>query len=481
MKLINNKADSTHSYYERNITNRVSTQLRFEKTFTNKSVFTFKNSIGYFDRSIKKTDYIFAGKQISSFSELSYLVTKNKSEWVFGGNVWTDNFQQTNTTLYPLDNNLIIGGAFFQNKFKANEKLIIETGIRADGTNQNSFFVLPRISAMYKMTNKITTRIGGGLGYKSPTIFSENAEEKGFKNIQPLNFQKIKSEQEANQIYLQSIVEHMSIGILIFDEGGEVKLINKATKELLRMPHLRHIKALERISLDLLTSLYTLETGESKLVSVTHEEGTLLLTLRATLLQLQGQQLKIISVQNIRSEMEEQELEAWQKLIRVLSHEIMNSITPVVSLASSINDLVAQDLITQTAGGQVTIDEDVMTDVQTGLLTIEKRSEGLLHFVHDYRKLARIPKPNLKPVKLQSLFQQLDALLRTDMVHRDVTFALYLPKEEMEVLADAELISQVLINLIKNAMEACAECEKPLVEVVAYFDPMENNMVKPAK
>jgi outer membrane receptor for ferrienterochelin and colicins len=194
MKLINDKADSTHSYFERNITNRVSTQLKFEKIFANKSVLTFKNSIGYFDRSIKKSDYVFSGKQISSFSELSYLLSKNKSEWIFGGNLWTDNFQQTNTSLYPLDNNLIIGGAFIQNNFKASEKLIIETGIRADGTNQNSFFILPRISAMYKITNKLTSRIGGGLGYKTPTIFSENAEERGFRNIQPLDFQKIKPE-----------------------------------------------------------------------------------------------------------------------------------------------------------------------------------------------------------------------------------------------------------------------------------------------
>lgn len=194
MKLINDNADSAHSYFERNITNRVSTQLKFEKIFANKSVLTFKNSVGYFDRSITNSDYIFAGKQISSFSELSYLLEKNKSEWIFGGNLWTDNFQQTNATLNPLDNNLITGGAFIQNNFKTNEKLIIETGIRADGTNQNIFFVLPRISAMYKITNKLTTRIGGGLGYKTPTIFSENAEEKGFRNIQPLDFQKIKPE-----------------------------------------------------------------------------------------------------------------------------------------------------------------------------------------------------------------------------------------------------------------------------------------------
>ena len=194
MQLINDKSDSTHSYFEKNITNRISTQLKFEKIFANKSVLTFKNSVGYFDRSIKQSNYLFAGKQVSSFSELTYLLSKNKSEWIFGGNVWTDDFKQTNTTLYALDNTLVIGGAFIQNNYKANDKLIIETGIRADGTNQNSFFVLPRIAALYKFSRKFSTRIGGGLGYKTPTIFTEVAEENGFRNIQPLDYQKVKPE-----------------------------------------------------------------------------------------------------------------------------------------------------------------------------------------------------------------------------------------------------------------------------------------------
>ena len=194
MKLINDQADTAHSYFEKNLTNRVSTQLKFEKIFVNKSILTFKNSVGYFNRSLQKSDYVFSGKQISSFSELTYLLEKNKSEWIFGSNLWTDNFRQTNAIPYPLDNNLMIGGIFLQNNFKANEKLIIETGIRSDGTNQNAFFILPRISAMYKITNKLTTRIGGGLGYKTPTIFSEDAEEKGFRNIQPIDLQKIKPE-----------------------------------------------------------------------------------------------------------------------------------------------------------------------------------------------------------------------------------------------------------------------------------------------
>lgn len=194
MKLINEEADNTHSYYEKNLTNRISTQLKFEKIFPDNSVLTFKNSVGYFDRSIKQSNYLFAGKQISSFSELTYLISKNKSEWIFGGNVWTDDFKQTNATLYPLDNTFVVGGTFIQNNFKASDKLIIETGLRADATNQNSFFVLPRISALYKFTNKFSTRIGSGLGYKTPTIFTEDAEESAFRNIQPLDFKKVKPE-----------------------------------------------------------------------------------------------------------------------------------------------------------------------------------------------------------------------------------------------------------------------------------------------
>ena len=335
-----------------------------------------------------------------------------------------------------------------------------------------------------EQTNRELTRFFSAIRYSDFTQrFAPEGKNASFQSLyREFNeviesFQRIKAEKEANHLYLQTIVEHMSIGILIFDEDGDVKLMNKATKELLRLPYLKNIKALERLSLELLTTLYSLETGESKLVSFNRDEGHLSLTLRATQLQLQGQQLKIISLQNIRSEMEEQELEAWQKLIRVLSHEIMNSITPVVSLASSIHDLVAQDLIIQTANGHLTIDEEVMDDVQTGLITIEKRSEGLLHFVHDYRKLARVPKPTLKPVKVKALFQQLDTLLRTEMGHQQVQFALYVPREDIEINADAELISQVLINLIKNAMEACSGCENPKVEVYTYYDPMENNRV----
>jgi len=194
LQVIKNRQDSIHSYFERNISNRISSQLLYEKTFSDKSILTFKNSVGYFDRAIKRPQYNFSGNQVSSYSELSYLTTTNKSEWIIGGNVWTDQFEQTNPTLFSLNNNLAVAGVFAQNSYKANEKFILETGLRVDITNEDNLFILPRISAMYKFTEKLSSRIGGGLGYKTPTIFSEDAEESGFMNIQPLDFSQVEPE-----------------------------------------------------------------------------------------------------------------------------------------------------------------------------------------------------------------------------------------------------------------------------------------------
>lgn len=194
MQLINHTSDSIHSYFEDNISNRGSTQLKFEKLFKNKGVLTLKNSVGYFDRKIRKPSYDFSGRQVSSFSEINFLLPRNNSEWIGGITAWTEDFKQTNANSLALRNNSIIAGLFLQNSYKAAEKLVVEGGVRLDGTNQNNYFALPKLSLLYKISKKITTRLGGGLGYKMPTIFSEDAEERAFKNIQPLDYSKVKPE-----------------------------------------------------------------------------------------------------------------------------------------------------------------------------------------------------------------------------------------------------------------------------------------------
>ena len=194
MLAINNKADAVHTFYESNNSNRLSTQASFEKKLSNNNILTVKNSIAFFNRKIERKTYNFDGRQTATFSEINLLIPHQKSEWNVGANYVSDNFKQTNITTAKLNYNNTAAGLFAQNNLKVSEKFIAESGLRLDVTNRNQVFVLPRLSLLYKITDKLTSRIGGGLGYKMPNIFSEDAEEKAFQNIIPLNFETIKAE-----------------------------------------------------------------------------------------------------------------------------------------------------------------------------------------------------------------------------------------------------------------------------------------------
>jgi nitrogen fixation/metabolism regulation signal transduction histidine kinase len=288
------------------------------------------------------------------------------------------------------------------------------------------------------------------------------------------SFQRIKTEKQEHYLYLQAIVEHIGIGILSFDEKGDVRLVNQVAKELLHMPFLDHIQSLSRVSTELVEVLQSIGHNERKLVRLQVREDQLLLTLHATTLVSQGRTLRIVSLQNIRSEMEEQELQTWQKLIRVLTHEIMNTITPVISLTSTVSHLVKEEVVGKCAAGQVP-DEEVLEDIQAGLQTIEKRSAGMLHFVKNYRRLMRVPAPELRTVRVKDLLRNVHTLLQPDMEAHQTQFSIYLTDDKAELLVDPELIEQVLINLIKNGMEACRATAGPCVEVVAYQEELDKS------
>lgn len=290
-------------------------------------------------------------------------------------------------------------------------------------------------------------------------------------------FLKIKTEKQAHYHYLNTIVEQVGVGILSFDEEGEVQLVNEVTKNLLHVPHLRHIESLERLSPELVQALYSIGHQEKRLVTVQLKQEQLLLNLHATELLLQGVSLKIVTLQNIQSELEEQELQTWQKVIRVLTHEIMNSITPVISLTATVSALLQQEVIAKQETGQK-LDREVLEDMQAGLQTVEKRSSGMLNFVKNYRRLMRLPVSELRPVKINALLHQVHQLLQQELKHQSVSLKMYLPDEKVEVMADAEQMEQVLINLIKNSMEACQECTDPQVEVVAYVPEGERQKLR---
>ncbi len=276
-------------------------------------------------------------------------------------------------------------------------------------------------------------------------------------------FRKARAEKEEQALYLQTVVQHIGMGLLVFQPTGEVDLVNDAAKRLLKVVQLKNVHSLEADHPDLVKALLGMESRERALVKAEIGGELLQLSLYATELKLRGKGFRLVSVQDIRGELEEKEIEAWQRLIRVLTHEIMNSMTPISSLASTV-----QDLVVRTGAG--TADPETRADIQTALQTIQKRSEGLLHFVDGYRNLARISKPKLQFFPAQDLFKNVEQLLRGRLAERKVSLAISAHPPNLELLADPDLLEQVLINLVLNAADAVQEAAIPSVEMAASLD-----------
>ncbi len=196
LRYIEGKGDSIHSYFEKNKTNRLSTQLGFDRKINDRSKLSFKNSVSHYDRSIEVRSFRFSGVQISSFTEASYNYKGDKMEWITGVNLWTDQFSQNKfDAAKVVDYNYTTLGAFVQNTWNVTGKFILETGFRGDYQTPFGFFPLPRISVLFKANPKLAARIGGGLGYKTPTVFTEDAERIQFRNVLPIDVSKTKAEQ----------------------------------------------------------------------------------------------------------------------------------------------------------------------------------------------------------------------------------------------------------------------------------------------
>ena len=188
MLYIKGKGDNTHQYFEKNKTQRYSTQFVFDHLINEKSSFQIKNSVSYFNRNTTIPNYQFEGTQTATFTEANYTNSTEKSEWVAGVNIWTDNFKEKQITAFPLrDYSQNTFGAFVQNSFKATDWLQLEAGLRTDYVIDYGAVFLPRVSALFKIANGLTSRIGGGFGYKTPTIFTEESERLQYQNVMPID------------------------------------------------------------------------------------------------------------------------------------------------------------------------------------------------------------------------------------------------------------------------------------------------------
>ncbi|MEJ2005883.1 MAG: ATP-binding protein, partial [Cyclobacteriaceae bacterium] len=258
-----------------------------------------------------------------------------------------------------------------------------------------------------------------------------------------------RSEKETNLQFLNTIVEHMSTGLLGFDAMGNIELINASTKKLIGIYSIRSIDDLIEQHPRFYKVIFDLAPGKSTIYRNDNDEQ---ISVSATDIILRGKKVKLISLQNIQSQLQKKEIEAWQNLTRVLRHEIMNSITPIASLTNTLLTILDEDLVAES--NKYAIDTDTKEDLTDGLSTIENRSQGLISFIDAYRDYTSIPLPDPEPFKIDELLHRIATLLNPSLVEKEVSFNIHVLPKDMEINADQKLIEQVLINLIKNAIEA---------------------------
>ncbi len=280
------------------------------------------------------------------------------------------------------------------------------------------------------------------------------------------DFQAVRSQKEEHFQYLQSILQNIDVAIIAFQKDGTVEMVNKSAKVLFQIQSLKNIKQLAAVSYELVDKLLNITPGENTLVKVQMDDDLLQLAVYSTEFRIHRKEIILATVKNIQSVLEEQETEAWQKLISVLTHEIMNSITPIASLSSTL-DTMLRTIKENHDDGQE-IDSETTGEIQQAMQTIHKRSTGLLHFVNTYRNLTRIPKPNFKITKVKDLFDNIRPLIDEDIKQSGIIVTIDVDPTDLDFSIDENLIEQVLLNIVKNASQALDGKVTPRIDIRSF-------------
>jgi nitrogen fixation/metabolism regulation signal transduction histidine kinase len=273
-------------------------------------------------------------------------------------------------------------------------------------------------------------------------------------------FRQTRAEKEANLKYIDTIVQHISIGVLSFDTEGKIELINPAAFRLMGIYRLRNIHELKNIHPGLVELLMELPSGKKTLYATRQEQQ---LSIHAATVRLQGRLVKLISIQNIHSELQKKELEAWQNLTKILRHEIMNSVTPIVSLIGTMQEIVDLDIAPNSAH------TEGISDLREALQTVESRSRGIMNFVNAYRDYTTLPQPQFTNVNVKTLVTTVSSLFQADMKLAGIDFHVETELENTEIHADTSQLQMVLINLVKNAMDALEHTPQAAISLKLYL------------
>lgn len=345
--------------------------------------------------------------------------------------------------------------------------------------------IVLQVIDLYRFTNKSKEELEQFVESVHYRDFSRHFDEKnapvavqpmrkGFNEINS-TFKIISKERETQYQYLQKILELVDTGILSYDnKDGDVMWMNESLKLLLNIPYLKTIHSLEKRDEALYKEITALKPGESKVLTITADKNMLKVLLSATAFQTESKVYKLIAFQNINEALDETESKAWQKLLSVMTHEIMNSVAPISSLAETLKNRLQSSLkdLNNNSGS--------LDDLELGIDTIKRRSEGLLKFAETYRNLNKITNPNLKKIYVRDMFENLHRLMQPTFEQKNIELEVILKDPDLTLEADTDLIEQVLINLILNAADAVKEITNPRILLSAYITTSNKVVIKVA-
>ncbi|WP_461451867.1 sensor histidine kinase [Mucilaginibacter sp.] len=289
---------------------------------------------------------------------------------------------------------------------------------------------------------------------------------KGFNEINN-TFKSISRERETQYQYLEKVLELVDTGILSYEvETGDSGWVNESFKKLIGIPYLKSINSLEKREEVLYRDIINLKPGENKIVTITRDQQLVKILVSASVFRSDGKVSKLVAFQNVSEALDETESKAWQKLLNVMTHEIMNSVAPISSLADTLkNRLQSPEIANSLAGSE-------LEDLELGIDTIKRRSEGLLKFTESYRSLNKITKLDITKILVRNLFENLNSLMSPTLEKKNIELEIILRDPTLAIEADINLIEQVLINLVVNAIEAVKDREDPRITLSAE---LQNN------
>lgn len=321
-----------------------------------------------------------------------------------------------------------------------------------DLTNQETIRFLEAIKYS-DFTQTFSPKIGGNSFIQLSKTFNEIIEK----------FKKEKREKTEALKYFQNVLQHIEIALFSFNQNGEIEILNRATKKLFGCSILKNISAIKHLSPQLF-EIITSNSNKIKLlrkVEINNELYHLYIT--STKFKINNNTLRLISIQNFQTEIEENELEAWQNLIKVLTHEIMNSVTPISSLAETMKNTLIN------ADNTFFEQEENFSDFKKSIITIEKRSEALTNFVNKFRNISNIPKPVFRSVTVINLLERIETLFKKELDKNNIKLEINVAPKQIQIYADSEQIEQVIINLVINSIKALKNKSEKLIRLSAYL------------